>query len=128
MSRPVVIAHWATRVVAAGILAMGAVPKFTGGAAALAEKLPGGNASVLAIGVAEVVAVILMFMPRTTLAGSALAAFIMLGAIASHIVGPVGMEGDFASMFIMAIIAFVAASAATALAWLRKKNPRAPTA
>lgn len=116
---PILIAHWATRIVTAGILAMGAIPKFTGGAAALAEKLPGGSASAIAIGVAEVAAIALMFIPRLTLVGSGLAALIMLGAVASHIVGPVGMEGDFASMFVMALVALGSSVAATAIAWRR---------
>lgn len=105
---------------------MGAIPKFTGGAAALAEKLPGGNAAVIAIGVAELAAIGLMFIPRLTLVGSALAAMIMLGAVASHIVGPVGMEGDFASMFIMALVALASAVAASVLAWRRGMLPRLP--
>lgn len=121
-AKAMMIAHWATRVVAGGILVMGAMPKFTGGAAALAEKLPGGNTAALAIGAAEIVAVVLMFVPKTTLIGSALAAVIMLGAIASHVVGPVGMEGDFASMFGMAIVAFLAAAGASVIALKRGKK------
>ena len=109
------IVHWISRVIVAGILLMGAVPKFTGGAEALVEKLPGGMAAVLVIGVAELAAVALMFIPKTSLVGSGLAAMLMLGAILSHIAGPVGMEGDFATMFIMAIIAFLAAAGATAV-------------
>lgn len=116
---PIVIGHWVARVIAAGILVMGAMPKFTGGAAALVEKLPGGNAAVMAIGVAEVIAVVLMFVPKTTLLGSGLAAAIMLGAIGSHIIGPVGFEGDFASMFGMAVVAFLASASATGIAWKR---------
>lgn len=118
-AKPMVIGHWVARVIAAGILVMGAMPKFTGGAAALAEKLPGGSAAAMAIGVAEIVAVVLMFVPKTTLVGSGLAAVIMLGAIGSHIVGPVGMEGEMATMFGMAVIAFLAAAAASGLAWKR---------
>jgi uncharacterized membrane protein YphA (DoxX/SURF4 family) len=120
-SKSIIIAHWVSRIAAAGILVIGALPKFTGGAGALAEKLPGGMTAVLAIGVAELLAVVLMFIPKTTLVGSALAAVIMLGAIGSHIVGPVGMEGDFAGMLVMASIAFVGASAATVIALLRKQ-------
>ncbi|MFU8828435.1 MAG: hypothetical protein ACNA8P_03270 [Phycisphaerales bacterium] len=118
-AKPIVIGHWVARIIAAGILVMGAMPKFTGGAVALAEKLPGGNAAAMAIGVAEIVAVVLMFVPKTTLIGSGLAAVIMLGAIGSHIVGPVGMEGDMATMFGMAVIAFLSAAAASWLAWKR---------
>jgi len=117
-SKNIVIAHWVTRLIAAGILAMGAIPKFTGGAGELAEKLPGGNSATLAIGIAEVTAIILMLVPKTTLLGSSLASVIMLGAVLSHF-GPVGMEGDFMTMFFMAIVAFLAASGATGIAWRR---------
>lgn len=120
--KPIMIAHWVTRIIAAGILAMGAIPKFTGGAAELAEKLPGGNAATIGIGLAEIIAIVVMLVPKTSMYGSALAAIIMLGAIGSHIVGPVGMEGDFAAMFGMAIVAFLAAAAATVIAIKRSKG------
>lgn len=120
--KPIVVGHWVSRVIAAGILLMGASPKFTGGAAALAEKLPGGDLSVTAIGVAELVAVGLMFVPKTTLLGSGLATVIMLGAIGSHVAGPVGMEGDFSTMFGMALVAFFAAATASGFAWKRGAN------
>jgi len=119
------IVHWGVRVIAGGILVLGAAPKFTGGAEALAAKLPGGDATTIAIGVAELVAVVLMFIPKTTLAGSGLAAVIMVGAIGSHVIGPVGMAGDFASMFGMAIVAFLSAAAATGIAW-RRGSPLIP--
>ena len=118
-AKPIVIGHWAARLITAGILLMGAMPKFTGGAAELVEKLPGGNAAAISIGVAEIIAVVLMFIPKTTFVGSGLAAVIMLGAVASHIVGPVGMEGDMATMVVLAGIALVAAAAATVLAQRR---------
>jgi len=126
--KPLMIGHWAARIVTAGILLMGAVPKFTGGAAELVEKLPGGMAAAIAIGVAELVAVGLMFVPKLTLFGSGLAALIMLGAIGSHVVGPVGMEGDLGSMLPMAIVAFLAAAAASALAFVRGKGGQAQPA
>ena len=113
------IAHWATRIIASAILAMGAIPKFTGGAGELIEKLPGGAASATVIGVAELAAIVLMLLPRTAMLGTMLAGLIMLGAVGSHLVGPVGMEGDFATMFVMALIALVASAAGTAIAWRR---------
>ena len=121
-SKPIVVAHWITRLIAVGILAMGAVPKFTGGAGMLAEKLPGGTAATLAIGVVEVVAVVLMLVPKTALVGSGLAAVVMLGAIGSHVVVPVGMEGELGSMLPLAIVAFVGAAAATAIGWRRARS------
>jgi len=113
---PLVIAHWITRLIVVGIFAMGAIPKFTGNAAELAEKLPGGTAAAIAIGIAEIVAIVLILVPKTTLAGSVLAALIMLGAVFSHIVGPVGMEGDLGAMLPMAIIALLAAIGSAVIA------------
>lgn len=111
------VARWALRVVAVAILVMGALPKFTGGADVLADRLPGGGMSVLVIGVVEVVAITLLLTPRLALVGSALTVLVMGGAVVSHLVGPVGMEGDFASMFVMALIALAAGAAATVLEW-----------
>ena len=113
---PLVIVHWITRLIVAGIFAMGAIPKFTGGAAALAEKLPGGNAAAIAIGVAEVLAIVMILLPKTTLLGSLFATAIMLGAVFSHVVGPVGMEGDLGAMLPMAIIALLAAIGSAVIA------------
>jgi len=108
MSKQSKIIGWALRIIVAGIFAMGVIPKLTGGAALLAEKLPGGDTAVLAIALAEALAIVLILVPKTVLVGSVLAALIMLGAIASHVVGPVGFEGDFAAMFVMALIALAA--------------------
>jgi uncharacterized membrane protein YphA (DoxX/SURF4 family) len=105
---PLAIAHWITRLIVVGIFAMGAFPKFTGGAEALIEKLPGGNAAAIGIGIAEVIAIVLILIPKTTLAGSVLAGVLMLGAVFSHIVGPVGMEGELGDMLPMAVIALLA--------------------
>ncbi|MFU8830089.1 MAG: hypothetical protein ACNA8P_11750, partial [Phycisphaerales bacterium] len=107
------------RLIVVGIFAMGAIPKFTGGAGELAEKLPGGTAATIAIGLAEVAAIVLILIPKTTLLGSALAAVIMLGAVFSHIVGPVGMEGDLGAMLPMAVIALLAAIASGVLGMKR---------
>lgn len=108
---PCTIIRWAMRIIAAGILTMGAVPKFTGGAAALADKLPGGMTAVILIGIAEVIAVVLLLVPKASLFGAGLASVLMLGAVASHLVGPVGMEGDLGAMLPMAIVALVASVA-----------------
>lgn len=122
-TKPLMIGHWVARLIVIGIFAMGAIPKFTGNAGALADVLPGGNAAVLAIGAAEVAAIVLLLIPKTTLFGSVLAVSIMLGAIGSHIVGPVGMEGDAGAMFPLALVAFLAAAGSGALAWIRGWRP-----
>ena len=102
-ARTLTIVHWAARLIAAGILVMGVIPKFTGNAGALAAKLPSGASTVLAIGLAESAAIVLILLPKTTLIGAGLASVIMLGAVVSHLAGPVGMEGDFQGMFFMAL-------------------------
>lgn len=122
-AKTIVIAHWISRLVVVGIFVMGVVPKLTGNAAPLAEKLPGGAGAVLLIGLAELLAIVLILVPKTTLLGAGLATAIMLGAIASHVVGPVGLEGDLGAMLPMAIVAFLAAAASVFLAWKRGMNP-----
>ncbi len=116
---PLVVIHWITRLIVVGIFIMGAIPKFTGGAGELVEVLPGGMAAAIAIGLAEVAAIVLILIPKTTLIGSIFAAVIMLGAVFSHIVGPVGMEGDLGAMLPMAIIALLAAIGASVIAQKR---------
>lgn len=109
---PCTIIHWTLRIIAAAILTMGAVPKFTGGAAALADKLPGGMTAVTLIGVAEVIAVVLLLFPKSSLYGAVLASALMLGAVGSHLFGPVGMDGDLGAMLPMAIVALAASAGA----------------
>jgi hypothetical protein len=59
---------------------------------------------------------VLILVPKTMLPGSLFAAAIMLGAVFSHVVGPVGMEGDLGAMLPMAIIALLAAIGSAAIA------------
>jgi hypothetical protein len=125
--RTLAIVHWVTRLAAAGILVMGALPKFTGNAGALAAKLPGGSTSVLLIGLAESAAIVLLMVPKMTLIGAGLASLIMLGAVVSHVAGPVGMEGDFQGMFFMALVALVMSAASFVIAW-RRCQPASPGA
>lgn len=108
------IATWVAQVVVAGVFAMGALPKFTGNAGALADKLPMGATSVYAIGAIEALAIVLILIPKTAVYGAILASLVMLGAILSHFT-IVGFEGDFGPMFGMALVAFVAAAAVIGL-------------
>jgi hypothetical protein len=57
-----------------------------------------------------VAAIVLILIPKATLVGAFLGAAIMLGAIASHFVRPVGLEGDAGAMFPLAIVTFIAGS------------------
>lgn len=110
-----VIGVWISRVIVLAIFAMGAIMKLSGQAGELAEKLPGGSASAYAIGAAELAAIVLILVPKTRLIGSALASMIMLGAVGSHLFGPVGMEGDVGAMLPLAGVALLAAIASLVL-------------
>ena len=115
-TRTLTITRWAAKLVVVFFFTVtGFVPKFTGMAGPLAEKLPGGWPVVIAIGVIELITVIVLLVPRTAFFGSVLAVFTMLGAIASHAVGPVGIEGDFLGVFIAAIITLIASVTAALL-------------
>lgn len=111
------IGYWITKILTVVIFTVpaGWVPKLilTSQSAALVEKLDGygGQAAVYGIGVIELAAVILLLIPKTALIGSAIAVVTMLGAIVSHVSGIVGMEGDFAMIFVMAIVGLLASGA-----------------
>jgi hypothetical protein len=107
----VTIGVWIAQVVAAGILIVGAFPKFFAyeeGPVNLAEALGVGKAAVLAIGGFELLAAALLLAPRTHAIGGALALGVMGGALVSHAT-TLGFSGDLGSMWILAAVAFVAA-------------------
>lgn len=59
-------------------------------------------------GIAELVAAILILIPRTTLLGALIGAGVMLGAILSHLfVLGIEMKNDGGELFILAIITFL---------------------
>ncbi len=118
------IGSWVARLVAAGIFAMGAIPKFTGNAGMLVDALAdyGGKTAVLGIGVGEAIAIVLLLIPRTALFGGALGVLLMLGAVGSHVVGPVGMEGDAGAMFPLAVVALLASGATVGFELKRRKG------
>lgn len=119
-SRPAAIIRWLAKLtVVALFTVVGFLPKFTGNAAALAERIPGGEVATILIGVIELVTIVLILIPRTALIGSILASLVMLGAIASHF-GPVGFDGDFLGVFIAALIALAAAVTSAILEWHRR--------
>lgn len=117
LTRPLVIARWAAKLIVVAVFtAVGWLPKLTGQAGALAERLPGGSAAVTAIALMELATIVLILIPRTAVIGAGLAVGMMLGAIASHF-GPVGFDGDFLIGFIAAIIALLAATATAWFEW-----------
>jgi uncharacterized membrane protein YphA (DoxX/SURF4 family) len=98
---------WACRIIAALIMLQTLYFKFTGTPESVyifsqVGMEPEGR---FATGIAELLASILILIPKTSLAGASLALFIMIGAIATHI-SILGIEvmNDGGQLFIYAII------------------------
>jgi hypothetical protein len=109
---------WSFQIVAAAILAMTLPFKFTGApeTVALFQELGAGDAGRIGSAVMETIAVLMLLTPRLAGIGGLLTLGVMGGAILSHlaILGIV-WDGD-ASLFTMAVIAFVSAGIVT---WIR---------
>ncbi|MGB0951738.1 MAG: DoxX family protein [Planctomycetota bacterium] len=71
-------------------------------------------------GVAELIAVLLLLMPRTAAIGGAMTVGLMVGAVGSHL-GPLGIDvqGDGGTLFTMALIALVAGAV---VAWIGRRE------
>lgn len=122
MKKPVVITSWVLQLIVAAIFVMALIPKLTGdeGSKALFEVLGVEPMGRLAAGVFELIAVVLILVPKTAAVGGVLSLGIMGGAILSHLT-KLGVSIDAAalgqpalepingpSMFIMAIVVFLA--------------------
>lgn len=104
------IVSWILRLVAAGILLQTLFFKFT----AAPESVyifstlgiePFGR---VGSGVAELIAAVLLLIPRTTLVGALLSCGVMFGAIASHIlILGYEVQNDGGTLFILALITFI---------------------
>lgn len=71
-------------------------------------------------GVAELIAAILLLVPRTTVYGALLGLGIMAGAIASHVfVLGIEVKADGGLLFVLAVVSFVCCAI---LAYLNKKD------
>lgn len=105
------VGSWALQLVAAGIMGQTLFFKFTGApeAVAIFETLGVEPVGRIGSGVIELVAVVLLLVPRTIVLGALLTVGIMVGAIGSHL-GPLGIEvgGDGGSLFAMAIVTLLA--------------------
>ena len=98
---------WACRIIAAIIMLQTLYFKFTGAPESVyifsqVGMEPEGR---YATGIAELIASILILIPKTSLIGASLALFIMIGAIATHI-SILGIEvmNDHGQLFIYALI------------------------
>lgn len=102
---------WACRIIAALIMLQTLYFKFTGAAESVyifsqVGMEPEGR---FATAIAELIASILILIPKTSLVGASIALFIMIGAIATH-VSILGVEvmNDGGQLFIYAIIVALA--------------------
>ena len=115
---------WTLQIVAAAILGQTLFFKFSAAAESvyIFEKLGMEPWGRIGSGVAELIAVVLLLMPRTAALGALLALGVMSGAIASHVTKlgiaiVVNGESDGGFLFALALTTFVAA---TIVAWLRR--------
>lgn len=122
--KPIVIITWILQIVVAAIFVMAMFPKLTGAeeTKALFDVLGVEPMGRYAVGVAELIAVVLIINPKTSAAGAVFSLGVISGAILSHItklgimIDPVALgkpelaaiEGS--SMFMMAVIVFLASS------------------
>ena len=113
---------WTAQIIAAIIMGQTLFFKFTGApeAVALFTKLGVEPFGRIGLGVVELIAVILLLVPRTAAIGSAVTLGLMVGAIGSHLtkIG-IEVEGDGGALFTMAVIAFIAGLTAT---WIRRRE------
>ncbi|QDU86281.1 hypothetical protein Pla163_34320 [Planctomycetes bacterium Pla163] len=114
------VTTWIAQVVAAAILGQTLFFKFSGApeAVALFEKLGVEPFGRIGLGVVELIAVVLLLVPRTAALGGALTVGLMVGAVASHLtVLGIEVEGDGGTLFALALVTLVAGSITT---WIRR--------
>jgi len=121
IQKPMLITSWVLQVVVAIILAQTLFFKFTGAeeTKALFEVLGAEPMGRYASGVMELIAVVLLLIPRTSVFGAVLSLGVITGAIGAHLtklgvsIDPVGLgnpgleplEGP--SLFVMAVVVFL---------------------
>ena len=129
MKKPIVITSWVLQVIVAAIFVMAGLPKLTGdeGSKALFEVLGAEPMGRLAAGVFELLAAVLILFPKTVAIGGVLSLGIISGAILSHFtklgvsidsvaLGQPALEPiNGPSMFIMAVIVFIASLGVVAI-------------
>lgn len=113
MKSKVNIFYWILRLVVAFIMLQTLFFKFTGAAESIYifETVGLEPFGRYASGVAELIASILLLVPRTTWLGAIIALGVMAGAIMSHLT-VLGIEvmGDGGTLFIMGIVVFISSA------------------
>ena len=112
--RALKVARWIAQIAVAGILGMAAFGKFfmytPDGSMALAQALGVGRGVVTVIGLVELVAAVMILIPRKHIYGALLAAGAMLGALFSHAT-KLGWSGNAAAEMWPLALAVLAAAA-----------------
>lgn len=113
MSRAARITSWVLQIVATVILLQTLFFKFTGAEESvyIFSKLGAEPWGRIGSGVFELIAAVLLLIPRFTVFGAALAMGVMLGAIGSHL-GPLGIvvKDDGGLLFGLALVVFFSAA------------------
>ncbi len=112
------VLRWACRIIAAVILLQTLFFKFTGAPESvyIFTKVHAEPWGRIGSGVVELIAAVLLLIPRTIWAGASLALGVMAGAIFSHVT-ILGIEvmGDGGLLFALALIVFVTSAVALVL-------------
>jgi len=104
---------WLLRIVVAAILVQTLYFKFTGAAESIYifKTLGMEPYGRIGSGIIEIVASILILIPRTTLLGALLGLGVMIGAIVSHVfVLGIEVQNDGGTLFMLALITFLCCS------------------
>ncbi len=116
------ILKWALRIIAAVILLQTLYFKFTGAPESVYIFTTMGIEPYgrIGSGVVELIASILLLIPRTTWLGAALALGTIMGAIASHLfVLGIEVQGDGGQLFMLAVVVAVCSAL---LLWMEKAS------
>jgi hypothetical protein len=112
MSKNLLIVSWIAQVVAAGIMAQTLFFKFTGAEEAkyIFTTLGVEPWGRIGTGVAELVAAVLLLVPRTAAIGAVVTLGLMVGAIGSHLTKlGIVVKDDGGLLFTLGVITFVCA-------------------
>ncbi len=118
---------WALRLVVAGILFQTLYFKFTGAPESLYifERTGLGDAGRIGSGVAELIAGLLLLVPRTAWLGALLALAVISGALFFHFTSlGIEVQGDGGLLFFLALAVFLGSALTLLLEWPRSPLPR----
>ena len=87
ISKPMTITSWVLQIIAVAIFAMVMIPKLTGdeGSKALFEVLGAEPLGRFVVGGMELLAIVLLLVPRTVVFGALVSVVLMIGALGAHV-------------------------------------------